>query len=80
MGVIIFIKRREARSIEVDLVVMHKIRILTCIHSASSEIDQALLLVDFIYAAHDPFAFGDLVLDCSGCAVVKVDVVPTVPF
>ena len=71
-------ERSEPGSIKVDAIGMHEIGIFAGPHAAGLEPDLALVVVDAIDGAHDPFAPGDLILDFARLAIEQIEMRPSV--
>ena len=71
---------RQPGAVEIDPIVVREVRILAGIHAAGAEPDLPLDGIDVLHGAHDPLAFGDLVLHRAGGAVVEIQMVPAVAF
>src|SRR5579862_3261588 len=68
----------EAGAIEVNPVRLREVRILLGIHATSFEPDLTFRLVDEMNVPDQPIAFGDLVLQLAGYAVIEVEVLPAI--
>src|SRR5205085_7441491 len=56
------------------------VRVLSRHDPARAKPDLALISVHSIHAAHDPFAFGDLIFHAPRLRVVEIQMAPTVAF
>src|ERR1051326_1256731 len=72
-------KCHQTTAVEVNTVVVSKVRILPRIHSSRLKPDLAFGVIHFIHKSHDPFALSDLVLYLTGDSVVQIEVLPTIP-
>jgi hypothetical protein len=68
----------QAGAIEVDPIDLGEVRILRRNDAAGVEIDLTLGVIDIFNVAHQPIAFGDLVFQRAGDAVVEIKVFPAI--
>jgi len=71
-------KMGQTRTVKPDPVIMNQIWI-SLFTTGSHEDYAALLRVNADYSAHKPFSLGYLVLHPAGVAVIKPQMVPSVP-